>query len=89
MTNLERFNQHDIVTVGGGHDDHSFSVIRRKVTDQFLRKLASSANSVIFDLFSVILTNLERFNQNGVFTVEGGHDDHSFPVIRRKVTEQF
>ena len=36
-----------------------------------------------------ILMYLERFNQNGAFTVEGGHDDLSFAVTKRKVTEQF
>ena len=39
--------------------------------------------------FSTILTNLERFNQNGAFTGEGGHDGHSIYAIRKKVTEQF
>ena len=39
--------------------------------------------------FRPILTYLERFNHIGAFTVEGGHDNLSFAVIKRKVTEQF
>ena len=37
----------------------------------------------------IIVLLLERFNQNGAFTVKGGHDDLSFAGIRRKVTKQF
>ena len=31
----------------------------------------------------------ERFNQNGVYTVEGGHNGNAFAAIRKKVIRQF
>ena len=39
--------------------------------------------------FWPILAYLERFNQNGAFTVEEGCDDLSFATIKKKITEQF
>ena len=89
LTNLEWFNQNGVLGGEGDHDGPSICVIRKKVTGQFLRKLALNAKSVIFDLFLTILTNLERFNQNGVSGGEGDHDEPSICVIRKKVTEQF
>ena len=37
---------------------------------------------------SVILIKLQWFNLHGIFSVEGGHDEHSLDVIGRKVTKQ-
>ena len=87
MTYLERFNPNGAFTVEVSHDDLSFAVIRRKVTEQFLSKLGLSGNYAILVLFSAYnWTTLDLFNQNDAFTVEVGHYDLSFAVIRRKVT---
>ena len=39
--------------------------------------------------FRPILTYLDRFNHIDAFTVEGGHNNLSFAVIKSKVTEHF
>ena len=39
--------------------------------------------------YGPILTYLERFNQNGAFTVERGYDGFSFAEKRKKLSEQF
>ena len=93
LTNLERFNQNGVFTGERRHDGPSIYAIRKKVTEQFLRKLATIANkgfsTLFLTYFRPILTNLERFNRIGVFTREGGHDGSYICAITKKVTEQF
>ena len=89
LTYLELFNQNGAFTVEEGHDDLSFPVIKEKLLNSVRENWVEVKSRPFWTYFQPLLTYLERFNENGAFTVEEGHNDLSLAVTKRKVTGQF
>ena len=70
----ERFNQHGVHSVQGGHNGCSFAKIRKKVIRQFLRKLHLSAENGHFRH-----KNGRHFHQNDSSTTK--FDGHQYTII--------